>query len=94
MGYYDEEEELFLAAIGDDPELAELLIRTLREADYYRTAYLRADSRQEVLQQELTDLYAEVWRLQRKANARWEDDENTLDLSQYPRSRTSKNAGG
>ena len=73
-----------MEALDGHDELKRLLVRTLREADFYRTAYLRANSAQLILEEELLEAQMELWRAQRRQSIEWGLDEHTVDLSQYP----------
>ena len=87
MSYFDYELRLLLEGL-ESPRLRALLRRFVREAEFHRTEHLRLVTRESILEEEVTELYAEVWRLQRKAGAAWKTlDENTVDLSDYCKRR-------
>ena len=83
MGYYEEELEELLSALEGQPNAQRLLASIFSEASADREELLRATSRESILEEELSDLYAEFYRLQFRSRLSRELDENTVDLSKY-----------
>ena len=79
----DEKNKRLAAALGDDYEAKRILAELLRERKDLVAELECSRAREEVLEEELADLYEELFRLQDKT--RWGTGvrEETIDLSDY-----------